>query len=294
MPGSNRAVWTFHQMIKRSSGRSLTIVTDDDVVIADWRLWMGAKGLSQRTIRDRTQVVGRLLRDTNTTAGTVGARDIQVFLARDVSATTKATYHAHVRAFTAWMQRTGVRDDNPADRTPRPRRPKSTPRPVTPAQVQSMLAHANRRRTYAYIMLAAYAGLRVHEIAKLRGEDIADGLLTVTGKGGKTATIPVHNNLAPLVDRAPKIGYWFPSPQMGGDHIHGTAVSAAIHDCMRRSGVSGTPHALRHFYGTELVKAGVNLRVVQVLMRHESPATTAIYTLVDQGQMRDGIDRMVA
>ena len=46
---------------------------------------------------------------------------------------------------------------------------------------------------------------------------------------------------------------------------------------------------LRHFYGTELVRAGVNLRIVQTLMRHESLATTAIYTDVNQDQQRAGI-----
>lgn len=291
MPGSNRAIWTFHQMIKRSSGRSLTIVTDDDVVIADWRLWMDAKGLARRTIDDRTRIIRNVLRDTGATAGSLSPHDIQTFLARPVSTSTKATYHAHIRAFTAWMQRTQVRNDDPADRTPRPRRPKSTPRPITPAQLHAMLDATRWRRTRAYVLLAAYAGLRVHEIAKLRGEDIAGGLLTVTGKGGKTCTIPVHVALTELVAQYPSRGWWFPSHD---GHVRGTSVSQVIGRCMRRAGVPGTPHALRHFYGTELVKAGVNLRVVQMLMRHESPATTAIYTRVDQGQMRDGIDRMVA
>jgi site-specific recombinase XerD len=53
-----------------------------------------------------------------------------------------------------------------------------------------------------------------------------------------------------------------------------------------------TGHSLRHSYGTELVRAGVDLRTVQELMRHESLATTQIYTAIDEEQMRYGINRL--
>lgn len=61
---------------------------------------------------------------------------------------------------------------------------------------------------------------------------------------------------------------------------------------MIRAGFRGKPHQLRHYYGTELVRAGVHMRVVQSLMRHESSATTAIYTEIDFSQMQEGITRL--
>ncbi|MGO2669010.1 MAG: tyrosine-type recombinase/integrase [Microbacterium gubbeenense] len=79
-----------------------------------------------------------------------------------------------------------------------------------------------------------------------------------------------------------------PSPARSGP-VGPHAVSSAIRHSMLRVGLDGKPHQLRHSYGTELVRAGVNLRVVQQLMRHESPATTAIYTAVDDEQLRAGI-----
>lgn len=133
----------------------------------------------------------------------------------------------------------------------------------------------------------------MHEIAKIRGEDIDPytHVLTVIGKGGKVAQIPLHEILVEEARHYPREGFWFPAyrAQTTASHVHAHAVSAAIGHAMTRAGFRGKPHQLRHFYGTELVRAGVHMRVVQSLMRHESSATTAIYTEVDFTQLQDGI-----
>ena len=66
------------------------------------------------------------------------------------------------------------------------------------------------------------------------------------------------------------------------------AVSLLNFCCERRGEVPDVGH-MRDRGDYELVRAGVNLRIVQTLMRHESPATTAIYTDVNQEQQRAGI-----
>lgn len=261
--------------------------------LGDWTLWMQAQGLATRTIRERTATVRGMLEHADVGPLELGPEHILSYLARPMTEATRATYHASIRAFCAWMQRTRVREDNPADQTPRPRRPKSKPRPIEPEQLEALLIAANRRRTRSYVLLAALAGLRVHEIAKIHGRDIDPytHVLTVVGKGGKVAQIPLHDDLVTEARAYPRDDYWFPaySSQTNAEHVTPTAVSQAIRTAMERAGFRGKPHQLRHFYGTSLVRAGVHLRVVQELMRHESPATTAIYTEVDVRQMRDGI-----
>ena len=51
-----------------------------------------------------------------------------------------------------------------------------------------------------------------------------------------------------------------------------------------------TPHSLRHSFGTDLVEAGVDIRVVQELMMHEDLTTTQIYTGVSSRRKREGIE----
>jgi integrase/recombinase XerD len=162
-------------------------------------------------------------------------------------------------------------------------------------QLAELLRVVNRRRTRMMILLAALAGLRVHEIAKMHGGDLdrISGVLTVTGKGGKTAMIPLHEDLLAEAESWPRADWWFPSYGAAKlPHVTPSAVSQAIKDTMVRAGIDGTPHQLRHWYGTSLLKRGADLRLVQSLMRHESPATTAIYTKVDIDQLRGGIARL--
>ena len=70
------------------------------------------------------------------------------------------------------------------------------------------------------------------------------------------------------------------------------AVSTVIGKAMRRAGVPGTAHALRHWYATALVESGADLRTVQTLMRHASLATTERYVRVDEQRRVDAVERL--
>ncbi|MGO2152196.1 MAG: tyrosine-type recombinase/integrase [Microbacterium gubbeenense] len=259
-------------------------------VLEAWRAWQEAQGLSVRTITERLSTVSSLMRRTKCTPLTLQGEHIIAYLRREMSPASRATYYTSIRAFTVWMKRTNVRLDDPIDQVPSPKRPKNLPRPVDPTLIEAMIRGARKRVTRTYILLATYAGLRVHEMAKIHGRDLDwfNDSIVITGKGGKTARLPLHDRLIVEARDYPRDDYWFPSPARSGP-VGPHAVSSAIRHSMLRVGLDGKPHQLRHSYGTELVRAGVNLRVVQQLMRHESPATTAIYTAVDDEQLRAGI-----
>ena len=117
----------------------------------------------------------------------------------------------------------------------------------------------------------------------------------MTGKGGSTEIIPAHESILEFAAEFPRHDYWFTSYEAqhsGKPHIGRSAVYQAIADSMQRAGITGTPHQLRHWYGTNLLASGVDLRIVQELMRHKSVATTQLYTLVQWAQLRAGMDRL--
>lgn len=241
-----------------------------------------AAGHSERTITARVATITRLGESVDVLNCTTD--DLVTWLAgMDLARSSRSTYRAHLRAFFAWLEDTNRRQDNPALKIPAAKPPRGIPHPISPADVQLILAACSdprARQTRAYVLLAAYVGLRVHEVAKVRGEDFLGDELIVRGKGGVSSTVPVHPVVAVLADSMPRKGYWFPSDSKAG-HVSRVTVSQAITRAIRRAGVSGTPHGLRHHFGTQSLRAsGGDLRTTQRLMRHASPATTAGYTQV--------------
>ncbi|RBY82709.1 integrase [Blastococcus sp. TF02A-26] len=183
----------------------------------------------------------------------------------------------------------GYRSDNPVDRLHKPRGVKRTARPITTAQLERVLATVNRRRTRAMVLLGAYQGLRAHEIAKFRGEDIDGPWLSVVGKGSKPARLPLHPAVAAIAHDFPRYGWWFPAHR-GPGPVSGNSVSNTISKLMRRAEVNATAHQLRHWYGTEVLRAsGGNTRIAQELLRHESLTSTQIYTFVDDDECRAAV-----
>ena len=91
------------------------------------------------------------------------------------------------------------------------------------------------RRTRAMILLGAYAGLRVSEIASIRGEhiDLITHTIAITGKGDKTRYIPLHPVLQQLAADMPVRSWWFPSSvgnqrYLAGGPVLGNSVSDSI------------------------------------------------------------------
>lgn len=198
---------------------------------------------------------------------------------------SRSNYYRVLRAWYLWLRRRGLRADIPTDLMRAPKQPIGIPRPVSTGEFERVLAVCNRRRTRAMVLLAAYEGLRAHEIAKVRGEDVRGGRLRVIGKGEVDDSVPLHPAVAALAGEFPASGWWFPSYDYPGEPVTSGNVSAVISGAFKRAGVAATAHQLRHWFGTQSLRSsGGNVRVAQVLLRHASLATTQIYTRVENDE----------
>lgn len=258
-----------------------------DGVLDLWVTAMRAAGRSERTIAERARVV--LASGLDPMLCTVF--DLERWLAskEHLAASSRRSYVDALRAFFKWMHSRGLRRDDPTAALLPIRVPRGEPRPITTGQLAALLSAAPRERTRGYLLLAAYQGLRVSEIARVQGEDVdlAGGTLLVVGKGGRECVLPLHPMVATYAASMPTMGWWFPS---GSGHVTGKNVSVVVSHHMRRCGVPGSPHALRHWHGTQLVAGGANALVVQKSLRHANLQTTQIYCGVSLDQVRAAVD----
>lgn len=263
-------------------------------VVTEYERWMRSWSASETTIDAR---VG-MARNRVAAWGLPGFTpdNIQAFLATPGwSRWTRTTYHNHLKSFCEFLVAGGWLTTDPMDDVRQSRRPRSLPRPLSDIEMALALDRArahNDPRLLDWITMARRAGLRCHEVAKFRGEHLTDGGLYVLGKGGKEAVLPVHVEIAAMARRYRRSGYWWPSP--AGGHLRAKSLSTRLSRFLDELGIEGSIHRLRHNFGTDLLRAGNDLRVVQELMRHSSLATTAIYTLVDSDRMAAAIHSLPA
>lgn len=248
---------------------------------------MRYRNLSPATIRRRhatLKLFGRFLAPKDLIIA--DQDDIEGFLASRSAARTRHAYRSDLRAFYGWLVDKGLLDSSPAAKVATIRVPKSLPRPLAVTEILGALTFGSRpvRRMIA---LALFAGLRCHEIAALLAEDVwlhGDPPMVVVrhGKGAKDRAIPMHPELVALLRDIAPSGPVFPGRNR--PTMRPYSVSCAIARHLERAGIEGTPHQIRHSFGTELARqSGGDLLLTATLMGHESTATTMGYVRLTPG-----------
>ena len=176
----------------------------------------------------------------------------------------------------------------------RPPKEQRLPVILTIEEVQRIL-HPVRRLRYRACLTTIYAcGLRLTEGTHLQVREIDSPRMLVhvrLGKGGKDRYVPLPQPTLELL-RA----YWtthrhpvwlFPATGRGGvgaatasAPMPKSSVQMAFRAALQETGSAKDAHVhpLRHSYATHLLEAGVNLRLIQEYLGHNSPKTTAAYT----------------
>jgi integrase/recombinase XerD len=136
-----------------------------------------------------------------------------------------------------------------------------------------------------------YTGVRSDEVKRLKRKDInlARRCIFVFGKGSKERLVPINDKLleiltAYLVTQLQPDDLVFPSPKTGRKLV---SINKAIFRAQARIKLTRkiTPHLFRHAFGTHMVQAGANLRVLQLLMGHDDIRTTTEYTHIAFGDL---------
>lgn len=236
---------------------------------------MQAAGLSPRTIKDRSRVLATADRALPYGIDIANSAELAAWLANPGwGAWTRATYYHHLAGFYQWAAR-GINpylSFDPTVELATPRSPDSVPHPATDDQVRTALERSPMAWATA-IRLAAYAGLRVGEIQRIKREHVRADYLTVWhGKGDRTSSVPTHAEIWRVVEHRPA------GLLVTNRHGQQLGIPSRQSEHFRRIGLPGVHmHMFRHWYATMLLRNGADIETVRRLMRHRSLQTTQGY-----------------
>lgn len=165
--------------------------------------------------------------------------------------------------------------------------------------------HDNSERNFAIITLFLNCGMRLSELVNINMRDIDfyDNKLTVIGKGNKERTIYLNKACIAALKRylevrphegvkGPYRDALFLSEQKR--RISNRTVQYIVKEELMLAGIDPNKysvHKLRHTAATLMYQYGnVDIRALQVLLGHESIATTQIYTHVNNEQVRNAVE----
>ncbi len=205
-----------------------------------------------------------------------------------------------VRSFLADAVRREIIEANPFDGITKPK----LDRPLPHALSSRMVGHGIEAidandptsiRDRALIETLYATGLRISELASLTVHDVEGDFVTVTGKGGKTRSVPMGRPAQKAVEAYLDGARGQLAGAAAGDSlwvgVRGGPLDARGIRRIVANRLSTFPHALRHSFATHLLEGGADLRTVQDLLGHTDLATTQIYTAVSRQHLRGTYDR---
>ena len=225
--------------------------------------------------------------------------------AAGLAPSTAARRVAAVRSFFRHQMLLGARQDNPAAALQLPRRARTLPRTLSPAEAERLIEAASgttprAMRDRALVELMYGAGLRVSEATGLhrRSVDLDDRIVRALGKGSKERIVPLGRPAVEALRRYIAMGRPHldrrTRPELFLNARGGPLTRAGAFLILRRlaekAGLEPLrvhPHLLRHSLATHLLEGGADLRSVQEMLGHADLGTTELYTHVTDRRRRE-------
>ncbi len=234
--------------------------------------------------------------------------DIHTFIASlydlGISPRSQARIISGVKSFYKYLRVEGFIEIDPTAMIESPRLGEHLPEVLTVDEVDALeaavdLGKAEGQRNLAIIETLYSCGLRVSELCNLQISRISftDRMLMVEGKGSKQRIVPMSDSAVEEIEKyLDDRGNIQVKPgeedilflNRRGRRLSRVMVFYIIRDNAALAGIRReiSPHTLRHSFATHLLEGGANLRAIQMMLGHESIATTQIYLHTDTRQLR--------
>ena len=174
-----------------------------DRLLNDYVRYLKAIGRPPTTINLRKHQIKHLAKSLNLAPDRITGDDLINWLGiHEWKVETRRSYNAALRGFFSWAAKVGHITNDPATQLPHVKPGKSVPRPA-PDHVLATAVQAADKRVGLMLRIAAEAGLRRIEVARVHTRDLRDSpsgpQLLVHGKGNRERVIPISEGLAAAI-----------------------------------------------------------------------------------------------
>ena len=264
---------------------------------------MTVRNLSPATQRSYLHAVAKFSRYFSRSPDRLDIEDVRAFQVFLVS--QKISWPALNQTVCALRFFYGVTLNRPEipERIAYAREPRKLPVILSADEVMRFLEAVPSLKTRTALTTAYAAGLRASEAVSLKVADIDSSRMLIQvrhGKGAKDRTVMLSPQLLAILRtywRLARPREWLFPGRDESKPIDVQVLHAACRSATKAAGLAKrvTVHTLRHSFATHLLESGVDIRIIQVLLGHNSLSTTARYTQVATttiAKTRSPIDRL--
>ena len=275
------------------------------------------RGLSQNTIDNYTFDIERLhlfLKENNIEVSPlkISEENIQDFIytiSKEVNTRSQTRIISGLKSFFNYLVFEDFRVDSPMELIESPKIGRKLPDTLSVKDIDALIAAIDLsknegERNRAMLETLYGCGLRVSELVELKISDLffEEAFIKITGKGNKQRFVPIGKTTIKFINLYKNNIRNHISIQKGfednlflnrrGKKLTRAMIFTIIKDLAVKINLnkSISPHTFRHSFATHLLENGADLRVIQLMLGHESITTTEIYVHLDRSHLKKVIN----
>lgn len=250
-------------------------------LIKSFRRNLKDKNRSDNTIVQYISIVTTLFSGSESNAHKITEAEISTFIRSKKSVRTRNQYIGALKTFFGFIGRPNVVN------VPYGKPPKTLPKTISRVEFDARMKNVSNTKHRLIFLLMFSHGMRVGEVVNIRvswfGSQVVEEkkyyTLQITGKGAKDRQIVLSKETAAelksyakeySIDLTMKDQTLFKGQK--SEHYSTSSIQA-----LTKRFFNCKPHTLRHSCATELLNKGIDTKLVQEILGHESSQTTEIY-----------------
>ncbi|GLC32931.1 site-specific tyrosine recombinase/integron integrase [Clostridium omnivorum] len=250
-------------------------------------------GLSAKTLKNYKLELFKLSNTIIKPVNLITTNDLRYYLAirgKNLKSTSLSTVISYLKSFFDWMHQEEFIERDPTRKIKQPKKEKRLRHALTIDEIERLRDACNTVRQRALLETLYATACRLSEIKDLNIDDINFSTLTtrVIGKGNKERIVYLNAKSKLYLQkylntRTDKNSALFVSTKHPYGRLGVRAIEREISKIGEQAKIQKQiyPHILRHSFATHALASGMTLDIIQRILGHSDPATTQIYSALN-------------